>query len=162
MLENLIAKGETLANEDPLAILLRDQPGHSRLGFVIGLAAAEKQTLPGPGKDTLRESLALADRESFQQAVDYSLDRNSSLEFAAKGAVVVKLDQAVADARSLLPLSVAWLGFDIATGIFGSLALGALGHTLEGPGSDTIRNHLSPHGQKGFKAAVAFHLKKTA
>jgi hypothetical protein len=156
----LIAKGEAIANQDPLALLLRDQPGHSRSGFVIGLAAAENQTLPGPGKDRLRDSLALADRDSFQQAVEFSLDKNNNLELAAKGAAIVERDQAVADARRLLPLSVAWLGFNIATGLFGKAAEGALGHTAEGPGSNAIRDHLSPDGQKGYRAGVAFHLKK--
>jgi hypothetical protein len=158
----MAARGEALAASDPLALLLRDQPGHSRLAFCIGLAESENQTLPGPGKDRIREALALADRASFQQAVDYSLDRNNNLEFATKGAAVIKLDNAVADARGLLPLSVAWLGFNIATGIFGSKTLGALGNTSEGPHSDVIRNRLSTDGQKGFKAAVAFHLKKAA
>jgi hypothetical protein len=154
----LVAKGNEIAGQDPLAILLRDQPNHSALGFATGLGAAENQTLPGPGKDRIRDALNLADRGSFRQAVDFSLDKNNNLDLAAKGAAVVKADQAAADARSALPLSVAWLGFDIASGLFGTVAAGGLGHTAEGPGSGKIRDGLSLDGQKGFKAAVAFHL----
>jgi hypothetical protein len=157
---NFANVGEVIANRDPLAILLRDQPGHSRTGFVMGLGAAENQTLPGPGKDRFRDSLAVADRASFQQGVDFSLDKNNNPDLAARGAAIVKSDHAVADARSQLPLSVAWLGFDIATGIFGSASEGALGNTAEGPGSQKIRDKLSIEGQQGFKAAVTFHLSR--
>jgi hypothetical protein len=50
------------------------------------------------------------------------------------------------------------LGFDIATGIFGNPALGAQGNTAWGPGSQKIRDSLSPAGQRGFNASVKFHL----
>jgi hypothetical protein len=52
------------------------------------------------------------------------------------------------------------LGFDIATGIFGDPALGALGNTLTGPGSLKIRDSLSAAGQRGFNAAVDLHLAR--
>ncbi len=157
----LAAKGEGIANLDPLAILIRDQPGFSRRGFDIGLAAADGQTLPGPGKDAKKESLILADRDAFQEAVDFSLDRNRNPDLAARGAAVVKVDQAVADERSKQPLGLAWLGFNIATGLFGRAPV-AQGHTQEGPGSQAIRDALSADGQKGFRAAVAFHLGRAA
>jgi hypothetical protein len=154
---DLVSKGEAIASLDPLAKLLSDQPGHSSVGFLTGLGAAENQTLPGPGKDQIRDALALADRASFQQAVEYSLDKNNNTDLAAKGAHVVEIDPAVKGARSQLPLSE-WLGFKIATGLFGPAADGALGHTAEGPGSNAIRDHLSPDGQKGFRSAVKFFL----
>ncbi len=153
----LVSRGEAIALLDPLAILLRDQPGHSALAFLTGLGAAENQTLPGPGKDRIRDGLALADRASFQQAVDFSLDKNNNLDLAAKGARVLEVNQAAAAARSQLPLSVAWLGFNIAAGLFGKLPEGS-GHTAEGPGSNAIRNGLSADGQKGYRAAVKFFL----
>ena len=51
-----------------------------------------------------------------------------------------------------------WLGFDIASGIFGDRAAGAQGNTATGPGSLGIRNELNGAGQRGFDAAVALHL----
>jgi len=60
-----------------------------------------------------------------------------------------------------------WLGFDIATGIFGDPALNALGRKSMGTGSEKIRS-TSSDGEhvllptdevgKGFDASVAFHL----
>jgi hypothetical protein len=160
--EVLVAKGEAIANLDPLAVLIRDQPGFSRRGFDIGLAVDPTGTAPGPGKDRMKESLVLADRDAFQTGVDFTLDRNRNPELAATGAAIVKLDQAVADARSRLPLGPAWQGFNIATGIFGNKEQGAIGSKVEGTRSLAIRDALSVDGQMGFKAAVAFHLKKSA
>jgi hypothetical protein len=51
-----------------------------------------------------------------------------------------------------------WLGFDIATGIFGDPALGAQGNTATGPGSLKTRDSLSADGLKGFNASMALHL----
>jgi hypothetical protein len=154
----LVAKGEAIANQDPLAALLRDQPGRSKLGFLTGLGAAGNDTLPGPWKDEKRDAMALGDRDSFQQAVDYSIDKNSNPDAAARGAAIVKADQAVANERAKLPLSVAWLGFDIATGIFGRASEGAFGNTAEGSGSDKIFRNLCVDGKKGYKAGVMFNL----
>ena len=52
-----------------------------------------------------------------------------------------------------------WLGFDIATGIFGDPALGAQGNTQSGPGSLGIRDALSPASKRGFNAAMELLLK---
>src|SRR2546422_7577398 len=58
-LNALAARGEALANEDPLALELRNQQpeGPARHGFDIGMAVAEGHTLPGPGKDRTCASL---------------------------------------------------------------------------------------------------------
>src|SRR5277367_1942205 len=47
----LAAKGKALAEQDPLALLIRNnEPEASRRGFDIGMAVTEGQTLEGPGK----------------------------------------------------------------------------------------------------------------
>jgi hypothetical protein len=83
----LAIKGATIANEDPLAVLLRDQEpeGPDRRGFDIGMGIAEGQTLPGPGKDKFGE-----ERPAFRNAFLFSVDRNRNLDFATRGSQVVK------------------------------------------------------------------------
>ncbi len=160
----LAAKGEALANADPLATELRNREpeGPSRRGFYIGLAAAEGHTLPGPGKDKIRDSLSPAEQLGFNKAVEFSLERNknNNLELAAKGAAIAKADLKVAEVRNVNRSVIYWQGFDVATGIFGDPALGALGNTLRGPGSDKIRDSLSPQAREGFEASVKFHLSR--
>jgi hypothetical protein len=158
----LAAKGNALANKDPLALELRNREpeGPSRHGFDVGMAVAEKDTLPGPGKQSIHDSLSPAEQIGFSEAVNYSLERNRNADFAAKGAAIAKADPIVASARMANPSVFFWLGFDIATGIFGDASLGGAGHTLEGPGSSAIRDALSPDGQKGFRAAVDLYLVK--
>ena len=158
----LAAKGEAIANQDPLAVALRNrQPDDSaRRGFDIGMAAAEGQTAPGPGKDRTRDSLPAAEQGRFNTAVAFSLERNRNADFAARGAVIAAADPSVAAARAVDPDIFYWLGFDIATGIFGDPALGAQGNTAVGPGSLKIRDALSAAGQRGFNAAVALHLSR--
>lgn len=159
--DDMVAKGEAIANKDPLALELRNrQPeGPVRRGFDIGMAAAEGQTLPGPSKQALHDSLGLGEREGFATAVSFSLDRNRNADAAAAGAAIAQIDSSVASARTADRNVLYWLGFDIATGIFGDRAHGALGNTATGPGSLKIRDALSAPGQKGFNASVAFHLR---
>jgi hypothetical protein len=156
----LAAKGESIANADPLAVELRNREpaGPSRRGFDIGMAAAEGQTAPGPGKQAIHDSLSPAEQIGFRSAVSFSLERNRNLVWATKGAAIAKVDPIVAKARTVDPSVFYWLGFDIATGLFGDLALGGAGHTSEGPGSQAIRDGLSDGGQKGFRAAVDLYL----
>jgi len=156
----LAAKGEALANQDPLAVALRngflDAP--SRRGFNIGMAAAEGHTLPGPGKQRIHDALSTTEQGGFRTAVAFSLERNRNADFARKGAYIAEQDPIVAAARTANPSVWYWLGFDIATGIFGDPALGAQGNTLTGPGSLGIRDALSADGQRGFNASVKLHL----
>ena len=156
----LAAKGEAIANADPLAVALRNlEPvGPSRHGFDIGMAAAEGDTLPGPGKQSIHDSLSGGEQVGFDTAVSFSLERNRNADLAAKGAAIAKVDPVVAKARTLDPSVFYWLGFDIGTGIFGDPALGAMGNTLTGPGSLKIRDSLSAEGQRGFNASVGLHL----
>ena len=159
-LEELAARGEIVANQDQLSTELRDgQPDDpARRGFDIGMAAAEGQTAPGPGKQRVRESLGRAEQSAFDTAVAFSLERNRNAERAAKGAAIAAQDPAVAAARMAEDDAFYRLGFDIATAIFGDPALGAQGNTRTGPGSLGLRDALSPAGQRGFNAAVKFHL----
>lgn len=159
--DDMVVKGEAIANKDPLALELRNrQPnGTVRRGFDIGMAAAEGQTLPGPSKQALHDSLGLGEREGFATAVSFSLDRNRNAAAAATGAAIAEVDSSVASARTADRNVLYWLGFDIATGIFGDRAHGGLGNTATGPGSLKIRDALSAPAQKGFNASVVFHLR---
>lgn len=161
-LDDLATKGEALANADPLALELlnREPDDPSRRGFNIGMAAAEGQTLPGPGKQRIRTALSAAEQMGFDVAVAFSLERNRNADLAAKGAAIAAADPTVAEARTAEADVFYWLGFDIATGIFGDPAQGAQGNTAVGPGSLKIRDSLSPAGQRGFDASVKLHLSR--
>jgi hypothetical protein len=152
----LAIRGAAVAKTEPLSAELRNrQPDDaSRRGFDIGMAAAEGQTLPGPGKEKIRYSLPIAEQRGFDLAVSFSLERNRNADFAAKGAAIARVDPKITAARTAETDVFYWLGFDIATGIFGNPALGGQGHTSTGPGSLQIRDSLSPTGQRGFNAAV--------
>ena len=158
----LAAKGEAIASKDPLAVELRsrEQNDSGRRGFDIGMAAAEGDTAPGPGKQRIHDSLTPAEQGGFTTAVTFSLERNRNADFAARGAVIAEKDPVVAAGRTVDPDVLYWLGFDIATGIFGDPALGAQGNTATGPGSLKIRDGLSAPGQRGFNASVALHLSR--
>lgn len=160
MLDVRAARGEVLANEDPLAVELRNREpaGPSRRGFDIGMGVAEGHTLLGPGKQKFGESMKPAEQNGYFTAVLFSVDRNRNLELATHGAAIAKANPIVAAARTANPSVFFWLGFDIATGIFGDPALNALGRTLTGPGSLGIRDSLSDAGKTGFNASVKLHL----
>lgn len=161
-LDDLATKGEVLANQDPLALELRNrqQDDPSRRGFDIGMAAAEGQTAPGPGKQRIHDALSPQEQAGFDIAVSFSLERNRNAKWATIGAAIAAADPIVAEARAANPDIFYWLGFDIATGIFGDPALGAQGNTALGPGSLKIRDSLSAAGQRGFDAAVKLHLSR--
>jgi len=161
-LNALAARGPAIANQDPLAVELRNlQPeGPVRRGFDIGMAASEGQTAWGPGKEEILKKLNPTEQEGFKVAVSFALDRNRNAALAAVGAAIAEMDPSVAEVRIAEPDSRYWLGFDIASGIFGDPALGALGNTAKGPGSLAIRDALSALAQRGFDAAVNFHLAR--
>jgi hypothetical protein len=160
MMDVMAAKGRLIANAEPLFAALREREpeGPSRRGFDIGIAAAEGHTLPGPGKDKIRDGLSPAEQIGFATAVSFTLERNNNVDFATRGAAIARVNPVVAAARTVNPSIRYWLGFDIATGIFGDPALGGQGSTLTGPGSMKIRSSLSPEGQNGFDASVKLHL----
>jgi hypothetical protein len=150
-------KGEAIANEDPLAVELRDQQpdDYARLGFDIGMAAAEGNTLPGPGKDRIcAAGSTTAEQEGCRIAVLFSVERNRNAKFAETGAQIALADPAVAEARDAETDVFYRLGFDIATGIYGDPALGAQANTAPGP----IRDSLSAAGKSGFDASLKLHL----
>ena len=160
--DELAAAGEIIANSDTLSAALRNQftEGSLRRGFDIGMAAAEGQTAWGPGKQKILASLTWAEQEGFEVAISFSLDRNRNAALAAIGAAIAEADPTVAQARSAEPDVRYWLGFDIATGIFGDPAQGANGNTATGPGSMKIRDALSAPAQRGFNASVKLHLSR--
>jgi len=162
-LPDLAARGETLASADPRSASLREQQpeGAVRTGFDIGLGAAENQTAPGPGKDRIRATLGVREQAGFDVGVSYALDRNRNAELVATGERIIGADPSAAAERER-DLDVRYqLGFDIATAIFGDPALGAKGNTATGPGSLGIRDALNATSQRGFNAAVAYHLART-
>lgn len=160
--DSLAAKGEALALQDPLVTELRNlqTEGPFRRGFDVGIAAWDGNTLQGPGKQALFASLASQEeRTGFLAAEAFSMQRNPNIELAARGAAIARQDPAVARAREAEPDVYYKLGFDIATGIFGDPAQGALGNTLLGPGSLRIRDSLTAeNAQWGFDAAATYHL----
>ena len=161
-LNALAARGEAIANQDPLAVELRNQQaeGLARRGFDIGMATAEGQTQPGPGKQRIQNSLSPAEQEGYKAAVSFSVERNRNARFAAIGATIAKVDPVVGKARNASNDVFYKLGFDIATGIFGDPALGAQGNTATGPGSLGIRDSLSRSGQRGFNDSVKLNLSR--
>jgi hypothetical protein len=159
-LDALAGRGAGIAAQDALSAELRERAaeGPGKRGFDIGMATAEGQTQDGPGKQRVRNSLSPAEQEGYDVALAFSLQRNANVGRAAVGAAIANADVEVAEARAREPDVFYWLGFDIASGIFGDPAAGAQGNTATGPGSLSVRNALSPAAQRGFNASVALHL----
>jgi hypothetical protein len=124
------------------------------------MAAAEGHTAPGPGKQRIHDLLSPAEQKGFEHAVAFSLERNRNVDFAASGAAIARVDQTVAALRTAETDVFYWLGFDIATGIFGDPALGARGDIRLRPDSQKIRDSLSVPAQRGFDASVKLHLSR--
>jgi len=161
-LDALAGRGESIAAQDALSAELRERAaeGAGKRGFDIGMATAEGQTQDGPGKKRVRASLSPAEQEGYDVALAFSLQRNANAARAAIGAAIANADAEVSEARGREPDVFYWLGFDIASGIFGDPAAGAQGNTATGPGSLAIRDALSPAGQRGFNASAALHLAR--
>jgi hypothetical protein len=159
----VLAKGAAIAARDPYFAALRElqREGPARRGFDLGMGSAENQTAWGPGKQAVHDKLSGDEQEGFRIATYFAVDRNKNNELAAKGAAIAEADPVAAAARARSSDPRYWLGFDIATGIFGDPKLGALGNTATGPGSLGIRDSLlSPEAQRGFNASVAHHLSR--
>jgi hypothetical protein len=54
-----------------------------------------------------------------------------------------------------------WLGFDIASALYGGPKMGSKGSKSTGPGSERIRCGLSAPAQQGFNASTKFHLSRS-
>jgi hypothetical protein len=158
-----MSKGEAIAARHPLSMALREQQpeGAGRRGFDAGMVAAENQTAWGPGKQAVLDSLSGDEKEGFRAAAYFSVDYNANSLLADTGAAIAEGDPVVAKARMREQDPAFWLGFDIATGIFGDPKRGAQGNTATGPGSLGIRDRLnSLASRRGFNAAVALHLAR--
>lgn len=155
--DQLAAKGQTMASQDELVAELRKrQPVGNQRGFDIGIAAAENDTVWGPGKQKILSSLNAPQQEGFKVAVSFSMDRNRNKALAATGAAMAKDDPAIASARTSDPDVRAWLGFDIASAIFGDPGKGAQ-NKIGGLQALAIREQLSLPAQRGFSASMKFH-----
>jgi hypothetical protein len=88
------------------------------------------------------------------------MDRNRNPQLAATGADIAAADPLIASARTVDPDVRYWLGFDIASALFGDPALGGAGHTSTGPGSNAIRDSLSAPAQRGFNASTTLNLSR--
>jgi hypothetical protein len=159
-LDALARRGAQLALQDPLAAELRNRTadGALRRGFDVGFGIWEGNTAPGAGKQRAHDALSAPEQPGFDIAAAFSLPRNKHAALAKVGAAIGNADPAVANARNTENDVFFWLGFDIASGIFGDPAAGSLGNTATGPGSLGIRNELNAQGQRGFDAATVLHL----
>jgi hypothetical protein len=158
-----MGRGEAIAARHPLSAALREQQpeGAGRRGFDAGMVAAENQTAWGPGKQAMLDALSGDEQEGFRAAAYFSIDHNANILLAETGAAIAEADPVVARARMREQDAAFWLGFDIATGIFGDPKRGARGNTATGPGSLGIRDALnSPASRRGFNASVALHLAR--
>lgn len=162
-LSTYAARGEVLARDTSLAMAIRERmpEGPMRRGFDIGMGVCEGHTEWGTGKQKIFDSLSNPEQRGFQIARDFSLDRNNNVDRAKRGAAIAEQDPVVKNARGSEPPGLYWLGFDIATAIFGDPALGAQGNTQAGPGSLGIRDKLSADAQRGFNDSMNLHLSRT-
>jgi hypothetical protein len=124
------------------------------------------QTLWGPGKQRILDSLDFQGQIGFRQASTFAMVRNNEPVLASNGADIAAVDSDVETARQGEKSGLFWLGFDIATGLFGDRPKG-LQHTSMGPGAEKIRSDMakiehvllpSDEVLGGFNASVAFHL----
>ncbi|MEO6012547.1 MAG: hypothetical protein ABIQ30_03040 [Devosia sp.] len=161
-IEDFAALGRSIEKKDDRAAELRrrQSKGAGQFGFDVGIGVAKTDTLPGPGKDRIGDALSSTERQGFDLALKYSFERNANAKLAAVGAKIAKLDEEVQDARKADRDVFYWLGFDIATGIYGDPELGAQGNTATGPGAFKIRDALSTAGKMGFNDSVTFHLAR--
>ncbi len=159
-LQSVMARGLALANNDPLAAELRRRLSEAaqRSGFDVGMGIWAGNTAPGPGKQRYRDVLPADAHYGFDVAAMFSLPRNKHSVLSNVGAAIAKADPIVAKARLAENDAFYWLGFDIASGIFGNRAAGAQGNKATGPGSLGIRSDLNTAGQRGFDASIALHL----
>jgi hypothetical protein len=156
-LNALHARGAEIANTEPTAASLRSQQGEgpARRGFEIGLAAAEWNTLPGPGKQRVHDKLSPSEQPAYDIAVSFSLNlyKKKLADLQLKGEAIANRDAVVAEFRSLQADASARGGFEI------GLAAAA-GQTALGPGKQKIRGALNPAEQGGYDTAVTFSIER--
>jgi hypothetical protein len=162
------AKGRAIADANPLVAAIRssEPDGPVRSGFDAGMGIWAGNKLPGPTKAAFKQALTPSEQLGFADAEAFSFQWNNNTDFAAKGAAIADKDPRVAAARAAahgatpdgLPAGLYWLGFDIATGLFGDPALGGQGDILWGPEKQKILDSLNENGKKGFQASMKLHL----
>lgn len=161
-LEKARAKGETLAAGDDALDLLRSRTPHpDRRGFEVGLGIWEGSTAPGPGKQRYHDALISAEQRGFDLAAAYSLSRNKYAALVKVGLAIAAADPDVQRARTADNDPFYWLGFDIASGLFGDPAMGSEGSKVLGAGAITIRDSLNYAGKRGFIASMQLHLARS-
>jgi hypothetical protein len=159
----LSERGRIIAQGDPYAMSMRAYyaPGEESTGaFYFGLALAEGRTEWGADDEGLVGVFEVMLRVSALAAAEATMDRNRNTKRVAIGWEIAQADPELAAARKAHPDPRFWLGFDVATAIFGDPALGAQGNTELGPGSLGTRAALSDLGKLGFDAAVKLHFSR--
>jgi len=129
-------------------------PPVKAVGRVSSPKDVPSDTPPRPICDLAREA-----RERNSPAAT-GLEEKCRDDLAEKGLAIAQVDEIVAALRAAEMDEKYAQGFDIASGIFGDPALGALGNTQLGPWSLRIRDSLSPAGQRGFNISVKLHLSR--
>jgi hypothetical protein len=158
------ARGAILTDQDSLSVALRDiqQNQEAKNGFHIGMAVAEGQTAPGPGKDAKCARLVVWERSGCTIAVLFSVERNRNATLASRGAAMVAEDPAFAQERAAVTSSRRRASDIIFYNLGFNIGLGASDEqTFPGPGKDKIRDALlHPVEQLGFNQAVSFALNR--
>jgi hypothetical protein len=156
-------RGAEAAAQDPLANELRNRmaEGPARRGFDVGFGIWIGNTAPGPGKQRVHDALNAAEQSGFDVAAAFALPRNKYAALAGVGAAIGNADQEVATARNAENDVFFWLGFDIASGLFGDPAAGSEGSKVLGAGAIAIRDSLNAPAQRGFNASLALHLGRS-
>jgi hypothetical protein len=161
-LENARARGETLAAGDDVLDLLRSRtPDPDRRGFEVGLGIWAGNTAPGPGKQRYHDALTSAEQRGFDLAAAYSLPRNKYDALVKVGLSIDAGDSDVQRARTGDNDPFYWLGFDIASGLFGDPAAGSQGSKVLDAGAMAIRDSLNYAGKRGFNASMQLHFGRT-
>jgi hypothetical protein len=161
-LAKMQVRGEVLASADKSATIMRDRtPEPDRRGFDIGLGVWEGNTAPGPGKQRYHDALIRAEQHGFEYAAAYAYPRNKFDALVKVGLAIDAADAEVHTARGLEPDPVYWLGFDIASGLFGDPAAGSKGNKALDASAIEIRNSLNAAGQRGFNSSTKLHLSRS-
>ena len=155
------AQGEAKSSIDPTAAAIRNSlPAASRRGFDIGMGIWGVQTAPGPGKQRYHDFLPLPEQPGFDVAAAYAQPNNLHASLVSVGAVINKADATVRNARNAVNDGFYWLGFDIASGLFGDPKAGSQGSKVLGSGAIAIRDSLNAAAQNGFNASMKLHLAR--
>ena len=159
--EEVRARGVVIWQNEATAAAIRNSlPPVCQRGFDIGLGVWGVQTAPGPGKQRYHDFLSPPEQQGFDAAAAFALPNNKYAGLVAVGLVINKADAAVRKARRAVNDGFYWLGFDIASGLFGDPKAGSQGSKVLGSGAIAIRSELNAAGQNGFNASMQLHLSR--